>query len=224
MAYALITSDSKAGTPTGVTTDGVDTTGADLIVVNVGWYSNGGLNNTLAVSDSEGNTWTALTIRSTTNIACRLFYVYNPSVGAGHTFTANDGANSPYPSIEMMAFSGAAAAPFDQQNGATATATSIATGSITPTEDNELVVAGLAHENNSAGAVSINGGFTALKVAYVGGNSQGSGLARLIQTTATAANPTWSITTSAESAAVIASFKAASGGGGNRRRRLLICG
>ncbi len=212
MAYALVVATSKGGnTNQTITTDAVNTTGADLIVINVGYYS--GTTPTIAPSDSKGNTWTALTAHNqvSTLVGNRMFYCAAPTVGSGHTFTQEDLVANAYPSIQMLAFSGAHASPFDQQTGAVSSgsASTLATGSLTPSEDNCLVVAGLGHEVNSAGAVSINGGFTATTEAYVGSTSEGSGCAYLIQTSAASANPTWNVTNNTGIAATLATFKAA---------------
>lgn len=203
MAFSLITSVTGGTNSNGATTSSVNTTGADLIIVSVGWYGNGAAP---SISDSKSNSYTGLTAKSNISIGNRLFYVENPTVGSGHTFTVS--AASGYPSICVLAFSGKnASAAFDQQNGAIGSATSIQPGSVTPTIGNELVVCGLGHENNSGATPTINGGFTAITKGYSGGAYEGSGLAYLIQTTATAANPTWSITNSAALASTIATFK-----------------
>lgn len=210
MAYSLVTHVEAGGSANGVTTGTVDTTGATLIVISTSRYSPAGESTT--VSDSKGNTWTALTLSQANGVANRLYYCANPTVGSGHTFSTSDTGS--YPSIAVLAFTGNTATPFDQENGGLAVATSLTIPSVTPTEDNELIVAGISHENNTAGSVTINGGFTAYTVAYSSGNSEGGGIAYLIQTTATAASPTWNITNSAAIAARIATFKAAAGGGG----------
>ncbi len=209
-ASPLVTA-KKAGTTNGVTTDAIDTTGVTLLVANVGWY--GGVDGTVegTFSDSKSNSWNPLTKRTSTSTpytSNQLFWCIPTTVGSGHTVSYN--GTSIFPSIEVQGWSGQTASPFDQQSGTgSGTAATIAPGSVTPSEDNELVIAGLGHENNSAGAVSIDGGFTADAVAYVGGAAEGSAMAYLVQTSATAANPTWNITNAAPLAATIATFKAA---------------
>lgn len=210
MAFSFIT-HAEAGSTNNhsVTTASIDTTGADIIVINVGWYGSG---TTPTVTDSKSNSWTSLTSRVDANIGCRIWYKASPTVGSGHTFTAT-GLGS-YPNIQVLAFSGAHATPFDVENGGTGTGSTKQPGSITPAEGNELVIAGLGHENNSGGAVSIDGSYTAYTVAYSVGNCEGGGIAYWIQGSATATNPTWNITNSAAIAAAIAAFKSAAGGGG----------
>ena len=105
MAFSLIahTATGSAGT-----TSGINTTGANLIVVTVAYDTQSG------VSDSNGNTWTALTAQSGSQDGnARMYYCFNPTVGAGHTFTSAQG----YGAICVSAWSGAATSPQDQQNG-----------------------------------------------------------------------------------------------------------
>lgn len=201
MAYALLTSVAAVGGPNGGTSGAIDTTGATLLV-QVGSYQG-----TITFSDSKGNTWVPLTEQNGTGGKSRIAYVLNPRVGTGHTFTT--AGTSVFSGVLAAAFSGAdPTSPFDQENGATSGATnSLATGSITPSQDNELIIAGV-WDAGDGGVFSINGGFTiAQQNPAAGSNNYGGALAYLIQTTAAAANPTWSDTNAQMRAATIASFK-----------------
>jgi hypothetical protein len=210
VAFSLVSSTIKnTAAAGGGTTDAIDTTGADLIVLVISQYSVGASD---TPSDSKGNTWAGLTVQTSGDARVRLFYASAPTAGSGHTFAYS--VSNSYATITALAFSGAHASPFDQENGAGASAASIQPGSVTPTEDNELVVCGLCTGGNQGGDATINGGFTlAHRFAY-DGNSMGGAGAYLIQATATAANPTWSWPNSGAAAAAIATFKAAAGGGG----------
>ena len=130
-------------------------------------------------------------------------------MGTGHTFS-NTGASN-FCSIFVASFSGAATtSPFDQQNGATATGVStISTGSVTPTNNNELVITQLGF--NSAGLpTSIDNGFTKTNdVEFGAANNYGGSMAYKIQTTATAVNPSWTRTGTLAQTAVIATFNVA---------------
>ncbi len=213
MAIALVSNTGKGAAAGGdsITTDAIDTTGATLLVIVLGFF-----NSTPTISDSKSNTWTALTnSHEAAGSNCQIFYVANPTVGSGHTFT--NGTSDSYSSVLVSAWSGAATTtPFDQQNQNNAgPVTSASTGSITPGENNELVIAGVSlRDNGSTGdTVSINGGFTISdQVPSVGFAHLQGASAYLIQTTAAAANPTWSWTNSDYVATTIASFKAAGGG------------
>lgn len=207
MSFALIANVAAGSTDSiSVTTAAINTTGADLIVLEVSDYL---LDSPSTISDSKGNTWTTLTTYDSGQFnRSRLMYVKNPTVGSGHTFTAT--TTTGYPSIAVQAWSGAhLTSPFDQQNGSGFfAATSIQPGSITPTENNELVVTGVG--SLIVGAVSVNGGFTISdQVDYSPGVHFAVALAHLVQTTAAAANPTWSWSGAAQGATGIASFKAA---------------
>jgi hypothetical protein len=209
MAFSVVASVSTGSSDSGasVTTAAIDTTGADLIVLAFSFYAG----SDFVMTDSKGNTWTALTPRNNGSNRQRLFYCVSPTVGSGHTWGYS--AATVYPVISVLALAGADTADaFDQESGnSSAGATSIQPGSLTPDADNCIVIAGI--ENQAGTNLSINGGFTAVKTDAVGGNCVCGGIAYLIQTTAAAANPTWSWTTSAEAGTGLATFHAAAGGG-----------
>ncbi|MEY5098927.1 MAG: hypothetical protein RJA36_1646 [Pseudomonadota bacterium] len=211
MAIAHVRSSGSAVGANGGTTSGVDTTGANLIVLAVSRYKAGGA---VTVSDSKSNTWTALTEAPVVSDGTvRLYYCYSPTVGAGHTFTAS--GTGIYTTIGAIAFSGAASSPFDQQstNYASTSGTTIQPGSITPTEDGEVIVSATEF-GSGATSSTIDSSFTeTFDQAAGSGVNYTTTAAYLIQTTAAAVNPT--ITGSGATAyrsSVIASFKAAAGG------------
>lgn len=209
MAFTLLANTGAGGTSTGVTTSGIDTTGADLLVAVVSQVGTTG-----TFSDSKGNTWTPLTQYSNAGgAACQLYWCVPSSVGSGHTFSYSMAGS--YPSVAVTAWSGAAASPYDQETGSSAgSGSSLATGSITPSENNCLVITGFQVDGVSYS--SIDGGFTTSDtVAFSFANHEAGGMAYLIQTSAASANPTWTFTGSSSYLATgIAVFKAAAGGGG----------
>jgi hypothetical protein len=212
VAYSRLAHNKGSGA-TSATTTAIDSTGANLIVIWVAWYFN---LETFTLSDSASNTWTSLTKVSNSNGGRgQFFYCYNPTTSATHTVTASSG-NNLYFAVCVAAYSGSTASPFDVENGASGTASTLATGNITPGFDNELVVAGGMTGDGGHTIDSINGGFTILdNVAAVGSATTGGALADLIQTTATTAGPTWTFSAAGTyNVAAIASFKAAAGGGG----------
>lgn len=224
MAFAHIVSTgagATGSTPDVATTPSIDTTGADLIVVAVTWYA-GGSPPGLALTDSKSNTWSALTTYDDISVTehVKFYYCVSPSVGSGHTFSFNANTVDVFSSICVTAWSGAftSGSPYDQLNGAgsNGSGSTMQSGSITPTEDNTLVVAAVAFDDNSSGAVSLDGGFTIRNSQpFVTGHSLACSIATLVQTSAAAANPTWNITNSAATReATIASFKSVAGGGG----------
>lgn len=204
MAIAFISSVAAAGSPTGGTTGSVDTTGANFIAFGVAYNAG----STVVVSDSKLNTWNVLTVQTHGAVSCAIYYAINPTVGTGHTFTT--AGVEIYTAMAVEAFSGVhTTAPFDQENGANAFASTLATGSVTPGEDSEVVITVLA-SNGACTPTSIDGGFTETSETNFGsGNNYGVSLAYLIQTTAAAANPTWTRTNTNGMAARIATFKVA---------------
>lgn len=194
-AGALVLHAAASSTSSVATFGAVDTTGANLLVINAIYAS------APAVADNKGNTWNALTAQTSGGVSSQLFYAQNPTVGAGHTFTVT--AN--FPSAELLAFSGMQSAPFDQQNGATG-GPNVTTGSITPTADNAVVVTGAMGINNSTPTVDSSLTVTD-GVAYVSGTNYGSAMAYGIEGVAQAINPTWTAAGGDNIyAAVIASF------------------
>lgn len=212
MAFSLLVHSSAGGT-TGGTTGAIDTTGADLIVLTVSWYTAG---SAITVSDSKSNTWTPRTTRTSDFINTAIMYFRGGSVGSGHTFTVSSVGTS-FSAIVVAAFSGSASVPYDVENGAGnggSPGTSLQTGNVTPSEDNELVITGMGL-NASMASTAINGAFVIPEaMAYNSGVNFGAALAYLIQTTATAANPTWSWGSVDDCSTAIATFKAAAAGGG----------
>lgn len=200
MAIAFVAKTSGVGTDSTVTSDAVDTTGSNLIVIGIA--VDGAAVPTIA--DSKSNVWTALTA-STLTVKTILYYSLNPIVGTNHTFS-NTGASN-FCTICVAAFSGAST--FDQQNGATATGvTTIQTGSVTPSESSELVITHLGF--NAAGLpTSIDSSFIETNDREFGAsNNYGSTMAYLIQTAAAAVNPTWTRTGTGAQATRIATFRA----------------
>lgn len=204
MAIAVVSNVTGFSTDSnGITTSAIDTTGATLLVVGLA-ESNASAD---AITDSKSNTWTQLTSKSAFGSQrATLSYAANPSVGTGHTFSV--AGTSIFPTIMAVALSGTATvSPFDVAGaGGGTSGTSVAPGTLTPGANNEIVVAFLEYDVSDTPTVS--GGFTILST-HIGGTfgAQAAQLAYLIQTTATAANPTFSWTASSQCNAVSAAFK-----------------
>lgn len=210
MAFALIAHTfavSAAGD--GVTTPAINTTGADILVVGISDIGGSG-----TITDSKGNTWTPLSLATQGSLHARLVYAKSPTVGSGHTFTVTDTGG--FPSIYVAAFSGSnLSAPFDQENtGTSASGTTVQPGSITPSADNELIVT-MEATNSTPKPYSIDSGFVITDSSNNAGSNFAGALACLIQTSAAAVNPTWTMSQSLGQAATIASFKAAAVAGGD---------
>jgi hypothetical protein len=209
MAITVVATTIGVTGANGATTSGIDTTGANLIVLAPAWFTPAA---DPTISDSKGNTWTALTKRTGIQTASRLYYCVGPTVGSGHTFTVSD--TGIYPALGVVAVSGAHASPYHSENGAVndgGLATSHQPGSVTPPEDGCLVATGLGCMSSSNHA--INSGFSETSVDFGPGVNIAGAVGWLIQGTAGAVNPTWSWTTGAYTTAGIAVFKPAAGGG-----------
>lgn len=208
MAYAFVigVSAQSATSDDGCTTSSIDTTGCDLLIIAVPQWPGVGA---VTVSDSKGNTWTALTTYTDpgSDKQIRSYYCAAPTVGSGHTFTVAQG--SCYSSIGVLGFSGAHATPADGQNGNSQTSgTSNQTGSVTPAEDNELFIAALTNWRYSD-TTTIDSGFT--HQINLDGNAHSTSIhiAYKIQTTGGAENPTWSWNGANATPSTLITFKAA---------------
>jgi hypothetical protein len=208
MPYALVASTLAVSSDSfNVTTSSITTTTASLLVVQIGDYDGAAAG---TVSDSKSNTWTALTSYTDPgNMRCRLYYAANPTVGTGHTVSYLS-ANSLYQALVFAAFSGAAlTSPFDVQNGASVYSGTPQPGSITPTQNNCLIVSGLALGVEATSAVTIDLSMTITNQQnFSAGVNFGVAFAYLVQGTLAAINPTW-IAPDSAGIANIASFKAA---------------
>jgi hypothetical protein len=185
------------------TTSGIDTTGADLIVAAV--CGTPGFN----FSDSNSNTWTEFSPSYSNNgvdTNARFYYSQHPTIGAGHTFTYSDNVSM----VAIVAFSGSAGLP-DQHSGATgAPGSSLAVGSITPTQAGELVVAFVGNGAVGTSGYLVDSGFTITdSISSIFGVRYGGAFAYKVQTSAATVNPTFSWTGGgATLAGQIASFPA----------------
>jgi hypothetical protein len=201
---AFISAGANAGGSSSTVT--IDTTGANFLIAAVTYFNAA---TGLTLTDTKGNTWVPLTPRSTGGGAAGLvqfYYCLNPTVGAGHGFTW--AGTSAFGSIAVAAYSHVKlASAFDAENGAAnASVTTQQTGSVTPSENNELLVSGLLKFTFST--PTIDSGFTVRAYASGGGSNFDVAIADRIQTTAAAVNATWSSNSSAERmGAVLASFK-----------------
>lgn len=224
----LVSVASQAGT-----TPGIDTTGCQLLVVAL---RAGGAPAT-PLSDSKGNTWTALAISQDGfyGLETRFFYTFSASPtserGSGHTFTTGYGSSG-YP-IVVLGFDNIAASPYDAAcdtgagTGGGNTHTSLSVGPVTPGQANTLILAScqiygdgdtlsaLTASGWTAGAALTDGPNVTLGVRYI---EQGGAAA-------VTANWTWSTSgTKGIGAGRLAGFKlgTAPAGTASKHGRLLL--
>jgi hypothetical protein len=204
-----------AASSAAVTTPAINTTGADVIVFATTEATANALG---APSDSASNTWPAATINDNDVPDTRravLYVLRNPTTSASHTFTwTPGGTNSAFSPVVVIALSGSlkSATPVDQTSSANSGVTLVTTeaaGSITPTQNNEMLVTVLAHSFTPISAASINNGTIYESLVYVGGTTYGLYLGAFNQVTAAAINETWSWTTAVPATAMVVSLKAA---------------
>ena len=212
MAWSLVANPSKSSAGPTFTTSGVNTTGADLLIVFITSGST-----TPSLSDSFSNTWTLIASITGSHGLSYLYYCSAPTVGAGHTFTTD---KTNFGTITVQAWSGSAASPLDQFSSfGTSTTTTVQPGSITPLSNNELIICGSFSGLVAIAEPTVDSGFTIPAgsgfAGVPGTNYGGEALAYLEQTSAAAVNPTWTYASNTgDGQAIIASFKGAAGGGG----------
>lgn len=216
MAISFVSSVGAKSTSGGsYTSSAIDTTGANLIVVAVSRFS--GISTVIGLSDSKGNSYTALTPQTNSDSGReQLFYCINPIVGTGHTFTWSTLLT--FSSLVAAAFSGTSFS-FESESGSASSGQvgSIQPGSLTPSQDGSLVVSGIGlRGGNATGQTpSVNSGFSSVNY-QTGVDSQclGGGLGYLVQSTAGAVNPTWTVGSGDFLSTVMGVFIESGGGGG----------
>jgi hypothetical protein len=190
-----------AGQSTGnAVTPPMDTTGADLLVV----FAFGPANSTpKAVVDSAGNTW-VLAVASLWTSSIALYYCANPITSPTHTFTTS-GVEWEQNSVFVVAFSGAAANPFEQAKSARGPtgSTSLQPGALKPSVEGALVVSAAV---SNGPVTSVDSDFLTLADMRLGGTYP-SRVAFRILPTPLSVNPTFVMTNGYGGVgAVIASF------------------
>lgn len=201
-----------AGAQNNPAVTGLNMTGVNLIVVVYTYTTSA----SPTFGDSSTNTYTSIkTETQGGSFITQFSYVYAPTVTGSMTFTVT--ASSAFGSLCVQGWSGSVASPLDQSNGSTTWTAgppgSIAPGSITPTQASELVIAVLGSNDtaSSGNTYTVGGGFTIpASGGQIGktGSYYGTAMAYLVQTTATAANPTFTAAGAVgQMSAAIASFK-----------------
>lgn len=202
MAFAYTGAHGSGSGASGVSTNALDSSLADLIIVAVGFATS----NPGSVSDNKSNTWVPLTSRATTSGSVRIHYSIPSTVGSGHTFAFGGG----FAAMAAACFSGANASqsPSEAWN-ATASGTTLQ-ATVAIGANTNLVIS--AFENPANGATqSIDSSFTKTDdVAGVSGTSYGLALAFKIVTGSE--SPTWTGSVSSELVLANAAFAAAGGG------------
>lgn len=198
---SLLTHTSSSNTGSSTTTGAIDTTGANLIILQ----GNSAGSDPNTPSDSAGNSWTQGILFNATGHRISVWYCYNPTTSATHTFTTLGTA----PANFVSAWSGIGTSPFDQSGSATSNNNTIQLPSTTPSVSNELIYICFADDNNIA-VTGVDQGFAALDTIR-SSSVEGGQNAYLIQGTAAAVSPTFTLASSSAMGGVICSFKPSGG-------------
>lgn len=226
MFRALLAAITLVGSTSGVSGGGffsttantfTSTPGQNLTGANFIWVALSEANiTTCVVTDSSANSYTPLTIQTANSKSSRVVYAWNAAVSSSQTWTVTCTAGFPAMTIAWFAGVQATSDPFDVQNGAAnGNTTSLATNSVTPTNNGSLVVTQF-QSDAIATPPTITAPFSPIlgAITDTGFGHQLSAQAYEIQTTATARNPTWTRSATQTITVNIAVFNAAAGAGG----------
>lgn len=222
MAFSLLSSVGVQGIGPSNTTGAIDTTGAKLLVLSA---SGSSAEPSFSPSDSKSNTWVPLTQQESSLPANRLWYCIDPIVGTGHTFTlATNNGHEYYGGPVVEAWAADGSITFGGESGSftnSGGATSRAPGSLTPSVDNSLLVTGYAPPTSGSG-ISIDSGFTKdAQSPTPSGSAYTPTMGYLLQSTAAAVNPTWSLGSGSGSQATTMAWFYETAGSSNAPLQLL---
>jgi hypothetical protein len=206
-----------------VTTTAINDTGATLdVIVVVGTVAGVGFPTTLTDSASNTNYYYTPPGINSNPYGTIIAWIVNPITSSSHTWTFNNGTNT-YPALAVTAWSGSFGG-VELCTHVGGSGTTSTPGSITPSLANALLITGYDQSDSSTSVTySISGGFTIADQLAGGAVAQSVGSAYLIQTSATAANPTWTKTgSSTTQSSIMCSFlNQPSGGGGGETSSII---
>ena len=197
--YTLIASGTGKAAASGSFTVTSIPAGTTLLVVVVA------CNTTPNVTDGSGNIYSFTTAYGSGQFT-RQAYVVNPTTPTSMTFTITaigwtatalffKGSTIPTPAI-------------DQVNGNNSTLqTSIATGSITPTLNGDLIIASACTVTGATGSPGAISGYTLIYSPFIAGTAQGLAIYYKTQLFIQAENVTFAGTSMVYTGAMIASYK-----------------
>lgn len=214
MALAVTTTQNTQFGSSGGTSASLDTTGCTLLVVSLVYQKVGGSN----LTDSKGNTWTALTsYEGPSSCGAQIYYCDNPTVGTGHTFSTT----SKLGGLTVFGITGEASSAYDVENGQFENTglSSFGPGNVTPSNNGSILITSV-YQQSAGGSATLPTGYTGYTWAV--GTAFPGGAGYKIQGTATTENPTWTISSSADAVANVAVFKPVAAAAGRTNRLALL--
>jgi hypothetical protein len=209
MAWSRIGTWGEGADATTLTVTARDTRGANFLVAAVIGYCWSEL---VIDNDSNSNSWQPLTNREGDgNRWLRLFYCYNPTVSATHSFRVTGGDGSRL-AVVWAAYSGmdATSAVYIGENGSA----SMTTGNITPGAIGDLIIsAGGFYFDNSYAAPTVSSGSATRIVTANAGSYHYLSLGEYGAVSTSAQGVVWSGDSPNAPVSAIAVFKAASASG-----------
>lgn len=177
----------------------LNTTNAKLIVCAL--ENIAGANFPAILTDSQGNTWvfpiTSSGFAGAAGRIANVAYCISPSTSPTHTFTMIATGGAFFPVIAVQVFDNVpTSGTFDAVTAGAETAaagTTVQPGSLTPANANNLFISFVIGDAYTPISVSPVGFIVTDTLGKVGGVSQGGGMAYVIQSAATAQNPTWTV-------------------------------
>lgn len=186
----------------------IDSTGADLIIVNVHYWAG-----PVSVSDDGSNTWMPGTERGGGYANVRQFYAWSPNTSGSQTITVSGGISTTFDVVWYDDIDSSGGDPFDVQNGASAL-----TAALTTTVANALVNTSASAYYLQTTPYTIASPFTAYET-YDDATNVPALSADYSQTSAGSVTATWSTGGSPISTAVsLMSFRRNGGGAAFKAR------
>lgn len=218
----ILVASTEQKTPNGFgfTTTGIDTTGANLLILAVCIDKGQGATQLTSLTDNKGNTFTEKTRYATPlafgAIQISFWVCESPTVGTGHTITTA-GAGSPNHSIAFLAYSGSIGiGSTDIVVGTfTGAGTNLTSPLLTPSTANALVITafGLPYGAGILANTSVDSGFSSDIGVDSAATVHGVTWASLVTSSAVSPKWTWTASGSKNAAITTASFLSGSGSG-----------
>lgn len=205
MAFSIIDHASGINTDHNTATSAtLNSTGATVAFAEVQFQ---GISGAVSLSDSKSNTpWTKVAHSDDgSGRSIELWYCNLTSVGSGHTASVT--GTGTFPSINWLVCSGGFATLDQTNTNFSASASTLNTGSVTPTTDNQILIAGGRVSGGGNSVNSIDSSFTLVSTNANDANNVASGIAALIETAATTKNPTFTFNSADVAVTAIATFK-----------------